>query len=130
MNQKFQDNNIQSELTITREITKTGSRFRINSILTNQTSINELKQLLIHVHAQHEARTLISSQSQLDILDGLAEPNHHIALSQLESLYQQKTSLKKQLDQMQMSEDERVEKAGIRQISDGRIAIRQSKSYR
>jgi DNA repair protein RecN (Recombination protein N) len=98
------------ELTITREISKTGSRFRINSILANQASINELKQLLIHVHAQHDARTLLSAQSQLDILDGLAEPNHQAILSQLENLYAQKASLKKELEQMQMSEEERVRK--------------------
>src|SRR5271156_5673708 len=75
------------ELTITREISKTGSRFRINSVLANQTSINELKQLLIHVHAQHDARTLLSSQSQLDILDGMAEPNHKKILTQIEDSY-------------------------------------------
>jgi DNA repair protein RecN (Recombination protein N) len=98
------------ELTITREISKTGSRFRINSILANQASINELKQLLIHVHAQHDARTLLSSQSQLDILDGLAEPDHKHILSQIESLYIQKVSLKKELEQIQMSEEERVKK--------------------
>ena len=98
------------ELIITREINKTGSRFRINSILTNQSSINELKQLLIHVHAQHESRTLLSPQSQLDILDGLAEPNHQVILAQLASLYEQKSILKKQLEQRQMSEDERVRK--------------------
>ncbi len=102
-----------TELTLTREITRAGSRFRINSILANQASINELKQLLIHVHAQHEARTLLSPQSQLDILDGLAEPNHKQTLTQIENLYAQKVKLKKELEQMQMSEDERVRKLDL-----------------
>ena len=32
--------------------------------------------MLIHVHAQHEARTLLSGQAQLDILDALADQSH------------------------------------------------------
>ncbi len=108
--QNEQNGNVPSELTITREINKTGSRFRINSILTNQASINELKQLLIHVHAQHEARTLLSAQAQLDILDSLAEPIHNNILVQIEQLYEQRLHLKKEWEQMQMSEEQRVKK--------------------
>jgi len=123
--------NTPGELTITREINKTASRFRINSILTNQASINELKQLLIHVHAQHEARTLLSSQSQLDMLDSLAEPSHNGIITKIENLYSTRIGLKKQLEQMQMSEEQRVRKlefakfqldelqaAGIKQIDE------------
>ncbi len=106
--QDEQNENTSGELTITREINKTGSRFRINSILTNQTTINELKQLLIHVHAQHEARTLLSSQSQLDILDSLAEPAHNDILIQIEQLYTERVHLKNELGRMQMSEEQRV----------------------
>ena len=96
------------ELIITREINKTGSRFRINSILTTQPIVQELKQLLIHVHAQHDARTLLSAQFQLDILDGLADNNHNNKLDQLQSIYNKKTSLKSLLTQMQISEEERI----------------------
>ena len=100
----------QDELTITREITKTTSRFRINSILANQASISELKQLLIHVHAQHESRTLFSAPVQLEILDGMAEAAHQKIIIQLQKLYEDKINLKKAMAQVNISEEERIKK--------------------
>jgi DNA repair protein RecN (Recombination protein N) len=91
-----------------REIGKTGSRFRINGILVNQSIINELKPMLIHFHAQHEARTLLSGQSQLSIIDALADENHEKSLAKLESLHTAKADLQKQLKTLLVSEEERM----------------------
>ncbi|MCC7528572.1 MAG: AAA family ATPase, partial [Candidatus Melainabacteria bacterium] len=47
-------------LVVSREITKTGSKVRINGTTVNHSHLQELRALLITVHAQHEARTLMS----------------------------------------------------------------------
>ena len=98
----------QQELSVTREIGKTGSRFRINGIVVTQASVNELKQMLIHVHAQHEARTLLSGQAQLNIIDALADPSHEKALAKVVSLYANKTDRRKELEALRISEEERL----------------------
>ncbi len=106
----------QEVLSITREIGKTGSRFRINGILVNQASVNELKSMLIHVHAQHEARTLLSGQAQLDIIDALADPSHEKALTKAASLYAQKVDKQKELDALRISEEERMRRLDFAQF--------------
>src|SRR5262245_61251060 len=59
------------EIIVFREISKTGSRARINGTLVNNSLVQELRDVLITIHAQHEARTLMSSQMQLNMLDAL-----------------------------------------------------------
>jgi len=98
----------QETLSVVREISKTGSRFRINGILVNQASVNELKPMLIHVHAQHEARTLLSGQAQLNIIDALADQSHEKALAKMASLYANKIDKQKELDALRISEEERM----------------------
>lgn len=98
----------QDSLSVVREITKTGSRFRINGIVVNQATVGELKEILIHVHAQHEARTLLSGQAQLDIVDALADQSHEKALATITSFYAKKTNLQKELAALRISEEERL----------------------
>jgi DNA repair protein RecN (Recombination protein N) len=98
----------QEELLVMREIGKTGSRFRINGIVVNQASVNELKTMLVHVHAQHEARTLLSGQAQLNIIDALADLSHEKALAKIASLYVDKANLSKERDALRISEEERL----------------------
>ncbi len=97
-----------TELIVSREIAKAGSRFRINGVLVNQATMAELKPMLIHMHAQHEARTLLGALSQLNILDALASGKHQEMLAEIKALHLEKTTLQKELEQMQMSEEERV----------------------
>src|SRR5581483_541099 len=54
-------------LVVTREITKSGTKARINGTLVNMATVQELRQKLVTIHAQHEARTLQSSQAQLEM---------------------------------------------------------------
>ena len=64
--------------------------------------------MLIHVHAQHEAHTLLSGQAQLDIIDAFADQNHEKDLAKIASLYAQKIDRQKELDTLRISEEERL----------------------
>lgn len=94
-------------LTITREVTKSGSKCRINGTLVNISLVQELRAKLLTVHAQHESRTLMSPQAQLDLLDGLADEGHRKLLSQVRTLYARFRQLETQLQELTLSEDER-----------------------
>lgn len=97
-----------SELTVAREITKSGSKVRVNGTLVNHNLLGELRCMLITVHAQHEARTLMSPQFQLDLLDGLGTEAHIKVLEKVRTLYARFKELKEELDSLNMSEDERL----------------------
>lgn len=97
-----------AEIVISREITRSGSRIRINGTLVNQSIVQDLGKLLLTVHAQHEARTLMSPQAQLELLDGLGPDPHRKNIEKHRTLYARKRELQQQLSELQVSEDERL----------------------
>lgn len=98
----------ETELVVAREISKTSSRFRINGTLVNQAIAQELRQFLISLHAQHEARTLLSSQAQLEMLDALADKAHDKLVDNVRTLYARQKDLDAQLRELELSEEERL----------------------
>lgn len=95
------------EFTITREISKSSSRNRVNGVSVNSGLLQELRQKLVTVHAQHEFRTLMSSQSQLELIDALGDDQHKKVLARVRTLYARRKELHGQLQDMLISESER-----------------------
>ena len=93
--------------TVSREISKSGSKLRINGALVNVSLMQELRQRLLTIHAQHESRTLLSSQSQMDMLDALGDSEHKKLVSRLKTLYARRKQLEGELAEKRMSEGER-----------------------
>ena len=95
-------------LVVSREITKTGSKVRINGTTVNHSVLQELRAFLITVHAQHEARTLMSPQSQLEMLDSLGEDVHRKVLDEVRTVFAQRKELLAELSELEISEKERT----------------------
>lgn len=95
-------------LVVSREITKTGSKIRINGTTVNHASLQELRALLITVHAQHEARTLMSPQSQLEMLDSLGSDAHRKMIDEVRTIFAQRKDLLAELSDLEISEQERT----------------------
>lgn len=93
--------------TCSREISKNGSKIRINGSIVNLSQVQELRQKLVTVHAQHESRTLLSAQSQLELIDALGDQEHKNLLSSLRTLNARRKQLMAELDDMQESEADR-----------------------
>ncbi|MBS1991392.1 MAG: DNA repair protein RecN [Cyanobacteria bacterium SZAS LIN-2] len=100
----------EGEIVIAREISKSGSKTRVNGTLISQNLLGELRALLITVHAQHEARTLMSSQSQLTMLDALGGEAHSRLCDSVKNLYLRKKELADQIAALSISEEERLRK--------------------
>lgn len=126
------------DITIAREIGKNGSKVRVNGTLVNQNLLAELRSMLITIHAQHEARTLMSGQSQLELLDGLGDDKHQRTLEKVRTLYARKKQLADELDALTMSEEDRLrkldfarfqltelEQAGLDEVDEDEQIIRQ-----
>lgn len=95
-------------LVVSREITKTGSKVRINGTTVNHSVLQELRALLITVHAQHEARTLMSPQAQLEMLDSLGCDVHRKVIDEVRTLFAQRKELLAELCELEISEQERT----------------------
>src|SRR5579884_3720478 len=95
-------------LLVSREISKSGAKARIDGTLVNVALLQELKQHLITVHAQHEARTLQSSQAQLEMLDNLGDDTHQKLLGQVYALHARRKDLLAQIAAITLSEEERT----------------------
>ncbi len=96
-----------TDLVVYREITRSGSRARINGIPVNASILNELRQLLLTFHAQHELRTLLSHSAQLELLDGLGSKSYRQIRDKVRTLYARYRDLKRIYEELTMSEEER-----------------------
>ncbi len=96
-----------AELIVYREINKTGSRSRVNGTPVNSSILQELKQYLLTLHAQHEARTLMLPQYQLAMLDALGDTKHQQVQDKVKTLYTRWKDLKESLEEQTLSNAER-----------------------
>ncbi|HMY03593.1 MAG TPA: AAA family ATPase, partial [Candidatus Obscuribacter sp.] len=96
------------ELVVAREISKSGSKVRVNGTLVNSAIVSELRGMLMTVHAQHEARTLMTPQSQLELLDGLGGDAHQKVVDKVRTLYLRHKDLSAELNGLTMSEEDRL----------------------
>ncbi|MCA9800931.1 MAG: AAA family ATPase, partial [Cyanobacteria bacterium HKST-UBA02] len=97
------------ELVVTREISEKSSRSRINGVLVNSSLLQELRGLLLTFHAQHEIRTLLTSSSQLALLDSLGDKAHDGLINNYKSKFASYQALLKQAGES-LSDEERLKK--------------------
>lgn len=95
-------------LTVSREISKSGSKMRVNGTLVNSAQVQEIGQRLISFHAQHEARTLLSRESQLSIVDSFLPAGARGEKELIATLFARFKSLEARLAEISISEAERM----------------------
>ncbi|WP_354625001.1 DNA repair protein RecN [Psychromonas sp. MME2] len=97
------DNN---ECLLRRIITKEGrSRAYINGTPVPLSQLKSLGQLLVNIHGQHAHQSLLKNDIQLNIIDDYA--GHHQLLQKVKDTYQGWHFLNKQLQQQQLSLQEK-----------------------
>lgn len=88
------------ELVLSREITESGSRSRVNGALVTQDLIKTLREMLIDIHSQHMTYTYIQPKHHIKLLDSYGDEAHKTALSQYKDLYSQYTLVVKKLEEL------------------------------
>ena len=74
--QILDENGIELEdktLIISREISLSGTRSRINGVLVTQNYVQELREYLIDIHSQHETYIYIQPKTHIDLLDSYGD---------------------------------------------------------
>ncbi len=98
----------EKEIVVAREITTGGSRSRINGTVVNIATVQELRNLLLTFHVQHEIRTLFAGNTKLSMLDAIGDKKHQQNVEKYCTLFSQYQSVKREADELEMDEEERL----------------------
>lgn len=96
----FEENgidNLGSEIVITKEITQSSVRSRINGTLVNQELLKNLRTLFVDIHSQHQTYTFLQPQYHINLLDSYAKDVYGTTLEAYKEKFRQYESLQKAL---------------------------------
>lgn len=92
------DNN---EVVISREITNSSSKYRINGVLVNQNLIKELRNYIVDIHSQHQSYTFLQPKYHIKLLDSYAKNTCGDMLDEYSVKYKEYQDLKSKLIKLQ-----------------------------
>ena len=72
----FEENgidNIQDEIILSREITQTASRSRVNGCLVNQDFMKKFRELFLDIHSQHQTYSFLQPKYHITLLDSYSK---------------------------------------------------------
>lgn len=90
-----------NEIVLSREITQSSSRCRINGILVSLDFIRQFKTKLIDIHSQHQTYTYMSPKYHIHLLDNFDKTNHKIFFNDYKEVFIQYQSLNNELKELQ-----------------------------
>ena len=93
------------EFVITREITQSTSKYRIEGILVNQAIIKELRSFILDIHSQHQSYTFLQNKYHIKLLDSYAKTTCGSLLDEYKQKYKKYTDLKLLLKDLQTQSD-------------------------
>ncbi len=91
------------EIILSREITSTSSRTRVNGTLVNQEFVKTLKELLIDIHSQHQTYAFLQPKSHITLLDNYAKDLYGEELNEYRTLYKEYQGLLNALETAKIS---------------------------
>lgn len=101
LSQLFADNgidNLGSEVVITKEITQSSVKSRINGTLVNQELLKNLRTLFVDIHSQHQTYTFLQPQYHINLLDSYGKDDYGKTLQQYKNIYKEYEELQKKLE--------------------------------
>lgn len=98
------------DLIISREITPSSAKSRINGILVNQTQMQEVRKTLLDIHTQHENYNFINPALHIELLDSYGQGEYGELLKEYRECYNTFVATQKQLDNVRKSAAENVQK--------------------
>lgn len=86
----FEENgidNLGSEIIISKEITQSSVRSRINGTLVNQELLKNLRTLFVDIHSQHQTYTFLQPQYHINLLDSYGREDYGALLDEYKSKF-------------------------------------------
>ncbi len=115
-----------NEIILSREITASSNRFRINGVLVSQDFIKSIREKLIDIHTQHQSYNYVQQKNHIILLDNFALKPHRENVMLFKSKYRQLTNLNQKLAELNAKIDntrqqEDFLKFQIKEIEDAQI---------
>lgn len=101
LSELFEQNGIDnwgSEIIITKEITQSSVRSRINGTLVNQELLKNLRTLFVDIHSQHQTYTFLQPQYHINLLDSYGKDDYGKILAAYKGKYSKYEQLINQLE--------------------------------
>ncbi len=98
----FEENGIDNlgcEIVITKEITQSAVRSRINGTLVNQKLLENLRTKFVDIHSQHQTYTFLQPQYHINLLDSYAKDVYGDDLTTYKEKYKEYEQLQKKLEE-------------------------------
>ena len=93
--------NCGKEIILSREITKTGSRSRVNGCLVNQEFMKIFREMFIDIHSQHQTYSFLQPKYHILLLDSYAKNSYGNLLEQYRTEFNEYKSLLAKLEELQ-----------------------------
>lgn len=97
------------EIILSREITQTGSRSRINGCLVNQEFMRKFRELFIDIHSQHQTYSFLQPKYHIILLDAYAKNTCGAMLEIYRKEYNHYKDLEAKLEELKNSADKTEE---------------------
>lgn len=91
--------NFGNELIISREITQSGSRSRVNGALVNLDFIKVLRDRFLDIHSQHQTYSFMQPKYHIQLLDSYAKATCSELFKKYSTLYEEYTTAKQKLEE-------------------------------
>lgn len=104
----FEENGIDdfgSEIILSKEITQSSVRTRLNGTLINQDFLKQIKSLFLDIHSQHQTYVFMQPKYHITLLDNYAKDVYGTILDEYQSLYKKYLDTQKLLDAAKHSAD-------------------------
>lgn len=119
---------LEDEIILSKEITQTGSRSRVNGCLVNQEFIKIFRELFLDIHSQHQTYSFLQPKFHITLLDSYIknpalddykkEYEHYKNLiCELENLKNASQKTEEQIDFLKFQVEE-IENAGLNSLSE------------
>ena len=97
----FEDNgidNLGSEIIISREITQSSVRSKVNGTMVSTEVLKNLRDIFVDIHSQHQTYSYMQQKYHIALLDSYGKNVYGQRLSEYRFLFEQYTGLLKQLE--------------------------------
>lgn len=94
-----------TEIVLSKEITQSSVRTRINGTLINQEFLKQIKSLFLDIHSQHQTYVFMQPKYHITLLDNYAKDVYGYILAEYKELYKKYLDTKNLLDSAKNSAD-------------------------
>lgn len=93
------------EILLTKEITQTSVRTRVNGTPVNSECVKQLKEMFLDIHSQHQTYAFMQPKYHITLLDNCGKDVYSAQLSEYAELFAAYKNMQKRLEELQNASD-------------------------